>query len=554
MFQNLPTNDSSNQSPASGQGLTNDFSSASLKVSAPTQQEVRSSVERYRKTLNPDPANPNRTLKPGFREGYGNSPGASAAMVVEVSSWLQVPRILQLMEHAAKKNDGTRVRLKFPAPVAGTVEEQKLIRMEQTQIRELLRNASERTIAELRTAAAPRIDSSASFLEGKASGLIPPRATGTQWIDAHGITATNDTVIHATEIVRPGGDLLSPRLELELRLKEAARNSGTIALWIPDGEDSLSKTLAALKLLLAEERFPADLRKRLESGALRIWVGPQERDILADPKKYTRLREMFFSTELMGHVLGKATQDQGAQRSSEAANDLAEQLDASRADSAAKNDSDPELARMRREHDKLNSDLAQLKGAPEEIANENLEQLRAREDAMRKQLDDLHKKLETNDEQISHGRKTQREMEEAADKLKARLKALSKTAKDLEEAQAASDAATQELEKHNGDLEQMESAVRSIENETARLAKELQKLGEEREAQESALEKDRAEKIRAAEEQQALLEDSIRARSAELEKAGTKSAYANQLAIARKFDGISEADLDKPLEELSLEC
>lgn len=207
---------------------------------------------------------------PGFRRGTSAAPGTYQDYR-EVSSWLQVPEILKMLNEKPDAN----VRLTFPA--SATTDSEK-IRQEQSEIRDFIRANHGKPLAEVLGSLESKIENSFTFSTNR--GSFPEGFTAGQWIQAAQLGArpatSTQSVLNVTDIVALDASKLQKQAtkdDIAVALSHAVSDARPVAFTIP-------------KTYTTCHSFAQTLLKHTEAGGalsttaleqlshVKIWVGP----------------------------------------------------------------------------------------------------------------------------------------------------------------------------------------------------------------------------------------------------------------------------------------
>jgi hypothetical protein len=200
----------------------------------------------------------------GYREGVSAGPNGEQ-LAIEISSWMQVPHILQLIQ----KDPSCSIRVVFPD------RGDQGIRDEQTAIRDFLRSNHSKAIEELADELGQRIDACGLFN----SSNLPSKSqfpTGADWVRAHAAVASyNQVQLGVTDIVTiEGCTQQRPDLRRDViasALTESCAVGIPVVIVVPDEVAVLDSAAT-----LAKEVLDNDSQLSQAADSAQVWIGGDE--------------------------------------------------------------------------------------------------------------------------------------------------------------------------------------------------------------------------------------------------------------------------------------
>lgn len=218
--------------------------------------------------------------KPGFRWGSarapGNVPPGTYMHAVEVTSWLQVPSILNKLENEGAAN----IRLLFPKPVANEAINAENIDgfiREQNEISDFLKQHHSRPIETLKDLLAQKIESSLSLRVLRSEVVEGHLITGSSWVEASLLSSANSKALNVSNVFGLGQkSLTTPTTTEALRVSvmESAGQQRPHIVTVPSTNRARLEALAMHfnNELQAGERYHC--HRDEVTGKTKIWIGP----------------------------------------------------------------------------------------------------------------------------------------------------------------------------------------------------------------------------------------------------------------------------------------
>lgn len=248
-----------------------DLSGASLGGADRRATVTQATIERFKAEVE---------NKPGFRWGSarapGNVPPGTYMHAVEVTSWLQVPSILNKLENEGAKN----IRVLFPKPIANEAIQAENIDAfirEQNEISDFLKQHHNRSIETLKELLAQKIENSVSLgvlRNGIAEGHL---ITGASWVEASLLSSEDSKALSVSNVFGIGQKSITKpttTAALGLSVMECARQQRPHIVTVPSTNRTRLEALAT--------HFNNELRAGGQyythqdevTGKTKIWVGP----------------------------------------------------------------------------------------------------------------------------------------------------------------------------------------------------------------------------------------------------------------------------------------
>lgn len=215
------------------------------------------------------------TPNPGFREGSTRAPDLYRE-AIEVTSWLQVPSILNKLQSGEAQN----IRLLFPTPKVSTVllaEHIDAFVDEQFAIADFIKAHHAEPIDTIRDLLAQKIEKSFSLALARATKEGAEDLTGTEWVNATLPPAPASKSLSVTTFLPVGQKAITTEAtvnSLIVSLLESVQKERPIAITIADTDPA---RLAELAVLLDTLQGPESVLHDVRQGMglhTKIWVGP----------------------------------------------------------------------------------------------------------------------------------------------------------------------------------------------------------------------------------------------------------------------------------------
>jgi hypothetical protein len=213
--------------------------------------------------------------RPGFREGSARAPERYRE-AIEVTSWLQVPSILNKLQSGAAQD----IRLLFPNPKTSATAQPQYVDAfieEQWAIAEFIKANHSQPIETIRNLLSEKIEQSFSLAMVRATKSGAEDLTGAEWVDATLPPVPVSKSLNVTTFFPIGQKAISSEAtvnSLVVSLLEAVQKERPIALTIADTNMARLSELAAV---LDALRGPESVLHNVSDGLglhTKVWVGP----------------------------------------------------------------------------------------------------------------------------------------------------------------------------------------------------------------------------------------------------------------------------------------
>ncbi len=199
------------------------------------------------------------------REGIAVAP-LRPINVQEVSSWMQVPKILAELQNGG----GSGIRLTFPAPPSGT-KGAEAIRNEQRAIRAFLQENHDKPLSAIAAELANNISSCALFAKFTTGAF--KKITAESWLKSLQITSESTASLAVADVIDATGikqqvtnDATNLRDQMVNLISEGGALQRATIITVPDGErEALKATLQAW--------YNAQIDPKVNISKVTVWVG-----------------------------------------------------------------------------------------------------------------------------------------------------------------------------------------------------------------------------------------------------------------------------------------
>ena len=298
------------KSTTNGQGI--DLSDTSSTLANGVNRQV-AHTEQVLKDFKAEVAS-----SPGFRAGSARAPGQYMS-AVEVTSWLQVPAILNQLQ-----NEGVeKLRIIFPTPTAGSFVAPEHIAAfikEQHQISNFIKENHAKPIEEIKKLLVEKIENSLSFGVLKSRPDEGDSVTASAWVDASLLSSEDSRSLSVSTLFPIGRKSISKETTtdpLTLSLLESAVNDRPSTVTIPGTNPQKLKELAQLFHSLLQDGGRLHDHSDALMSKTKVWVGPYNSELNTNMKVRQQCNDVkeFSLREFIDTYLPK---DQGPSLSSEA--------------------------------------------------------------------------------------------------------------------------------------------------------------------------------------------------------------------------------------------
>lgn len=212
---------------------------------------------------------------PGFRGGAARAPGHYIS-AVEVTSWLQVPAILNQLQ-----NEGVeKLRLIFPTPTANTFVNPEHIATfvkEQHQIANFIKENHSKPIEEIKQLLIEKIESSFSLGVLRSRPHVGDNVTAASWVEASLLSSDDSKSLGVSTLFPIGQKSVTAETTtdpLTLSLLESAVKDRPSTVTIPSTNQRKLEELAQLFSSLLRDGGRLHEHSDLLMSNTKVWVGP----------------------------------------------------------------------------------------------------------------------------------------------------------------------------------------------------------------------------------------------------------------------------------------